>query len=73
MNFIELTNESGSRLLLDFDSGWEIVDMGAAAAARWVNHTLGRNLYANDNYESLRARLALTNPMLTLGKTGATK
>lgn len=67
MNFIELKNANGGRLLLDFDSGWEILDKGTEPAF-WVNNAQGRNLYANDTYESLRARLALTNPMLAEGK-----
>lgn len=66
MNFIELKNGNGERLLLDFDSGWEIKDRGSEPAF-WVNNVQGRNLLATDTYESLRARLALTNPMLSLG------
>lgn len=64
MNFIELKRKDGNRFLYDFDSHWEICDRGDQAAF-WVNDHQGRNFHAVDTYESLRARLALTNPMLT--------
>lgn len=67
MNFIEMKTRLGTRFMLDFDSQWEIHDRGDKEPAQWVNHQLGRNLDAQDVYESLRARLVTTNPMLSLG------
>lgn len=64
MNFIELKRPNGARFLYDFDSQWEIDDRGESPAW-WCNNLQGRNFDANDTYESLRARLRLTNPMLS--------
>ena len=64
--FIELTNKifdrsqkkyiSGTRFLLDFNSGWEIYD-NKSEPAGWVNNSLGMNKNVSETYEEIKSKL----------------
>lgn len=82
MSFLELKTRSGGRFLIDFASGWEIMDRGADPAM-WSNHEQARNLDCGETYESLRVkllpplqqvdaalRLAVERTRADLGETG---
>ena len=42
--------------MIDFASGWEILDKGKDAAL-WSNHEQARNLDCGETYEALREKL----------------
>lgn len=62
MSFLELKTRSGSRFMIDFVSGWEILDKGKDAAT-WCNHEQARNLDCGETYEALRAKLLPSPPV----------
>jgi hypothetical protein len=62
MSFLELKTRNGSRFMIDFATGWEVLDKGADAAV-WCNHLQGRNLDCGERYEALRAKLLPVLPV----------
>ncbi len=56
MSFIEFTGKK-NKYLMDFESGWEVIDMGPDQAAHWVNHDQGRNMDCTEPYEQVKKKL----------------
>lgn len=61
MSFIELKTRSGGRFMMDFVSGWEVLDKGDAPAM-WSNHEQARNLDCGETYDALRKKLLRLSP-----------
>jgi hypothetical protein len=61
MAFLELKTRSGNRFMIDFATGWEVLDRNKDAAM-WVNHQQARNLDCGETYEALRSKLLPAPP-----------